>query len=285
MEGVLWGLGCALSWSIANLSIGKAARRFGEVGALAQSQILGALAMIPAALWLEGLPHAPTQRGVLALLAASFAALIAYVGLFTALGKGRISIVIPVMSAWAAIGVLTDALLFEKHVEPLKWVGVGLVVAGNATLAASQRGPDAGQKLAGAGWALVGALGFGLLAPAVDQAGAEFGRLWALPGVWLLELFWGAILWRVFLKRAWPPRATTVGEAWLAGRAGVIEALGFVFMSLGIGYTSVAQVVPAASLSTAFSVTWGLLLLRERPGIVAVLGALLASVGVVITAL
>ena len=48
MEGVLWGLGCALSWSIANLSIGKAARRFGEVGALAQSQILGALAMIPA---------------------------------------------------------------------------------------------------------------------------------------------------------------------------------------------------------------------------------------------
>jgi drug/metabolite transporter (DMT)-like permease len=285
MEGVLWGLGSALSWSIANLSTSKAARRFGEVGALAQSQILGALAVIPAAIWLEGAPPAPTLRGVLALLVASLIALLAYVALFTSLGRGRISIVIPIMSAWAVIGVLTDALFFGAHVEPLKWVGVGLVVVGNATLAASQRGPDAGQKLAGAGWALVGALGFGLLAPAVDQAGAEFGRLWALPGVWLLELFWGAILWRLLLRRAWPPRATTLSDAWLAGRAGVIEALGFVFMSLGIGYTSITQVVPAASLSTAFSVTWGLLLLRERPGIVAVLGALLASVGVVITAL
>lgn len=292
MIGVLWGLVCALAWSAANYNIKPAAASHGDLGALFQAQIAGGLAIIPAALWLEGVPSFSLEpRGQLALGIAGLSAVIAYVGLFAALRRGRLALVAPLISGWTVLSVLIGVLWMGESMGASQWVGVGLVILGNALLARVGGEGDPGEArsgLGGVGWALLSALGFGVMVPAVDVLGADLGRLWAVPAVWSLELVLGVSLWallglaglnlKVFGRQS---LATDLKGAVQVGRVGVLEVLGFVGMSVGVGAAPVAIVAPVASLSTGFSVLWGTWLRGERLTRLALIGAITASVGVV----
>ena len=93
-------------------------------------------------------------------------------------------------------------------------------------------GPDSTPPLA-LGLAVLSALGFGALVPAVDVAGAGVGRLWALPAVWGADL----LIALPFLVGLRLVKARPRGGAdWIrAGRVAFFEGSGFVCMSFALG--------------------------------------------------
>ena len=117
------------------------------------------------------------------------------------------------------------------------------------------------------------------MVPLIDRVGESVGRLWAVALVWGAEL---ALLLPVVvgLRKLILPRGRA--DLLALGGAGVFEVGGFICLSLGLGAATVTIVSPAASLSTLGSVALGVLLLRERVARPALVGALVASVGVVV---
>ncbi len=293
MSGVLWGLLSAITWATANFSIKPAAHRFGDISALVCAQLAGGLLVIPAAALIEGAPGQLPGHHLPLLPLGAMAALVAYVGLFRALRLGRLAVVAPIVSGWTVLSVLIGALWLSEDLTPSQWAGVALVILGNGLLANAQREGDDGDLRAAVGWALLSALGFGVMIPVVDQLGADIGALWAVPTLWGLELATGAALWLLLralgldLAAAFGPQSIPRDARGisLVGRVGVLEALGFVGLSVGISLAPIAIVAPVASLSTGLSVLLGLVLRRERLGAQALTGAILVSVGVVLTAI
>jgi drug/metabolite transporter (DMT)-like permease len=277
--GTLLALGSAISWSLANLAIQSSARRLGSWAALVWAQVLGACAAALVALAWMGPPPAIGSRTALAVGIAGAAALIAYAGLFESLRSGQVSVVTPVVSAWSVVSALVGVTLFQESLGAARACGIALVVIGNAVVARSRGRDRDGTPTAALGWALAAMIGFGCMVPAVEVAGAELGRLWAVPAVWAVELAIGVpLLW--WLGRLAFPRGA--GDWLSAGRAALFEAGGFVAISLALGFAPVTVVSPVSSLSTAGSVLLGVAVLRERLPRAALLGALVACAGVLL---
>jgi drug/metabolite transporter (DMT)-like permease len=205
--------------------------------------------------------------------------------------------VVPVTSLWVVVSTIIGVGWLDNVLSAVGVMGVGLVVAGNIVV--TRYGSDAeGASLApvegpprGTGttprlalvWAAASGIGFGFMVPLVDVIGSSVGRLWALPTLWGAELLLGLPVW---LAMRVLPRLPRGSHEWLmVGRVGLFEITGFVALSMGLSLASVATVSPASSLGTALAVLSGVVLLKERPPKAAIVGALLASLGVVLAAM
>lgn len=278
LKGTLLALTSAVTWALANVAIQGATRRIGSWPALVWAQLIGALLAALAALIIDGVPR--TAGGYAAVALAAVAGLAAYAGLFESLRRGQVAVVTPIISAWSVVSVLVAIFYLG---EPITWpraAGIAAVLIGNVLVtrggAASSSGGTPRSALA---WALLAMLGFGLMVPGVEAAGQHFGRLWAVPAVWLAELALAIPLlgWLGLLRR---PRDR---KDWSeVSKAAICEAAGFIAISLALGAAPVAVVSPIASLSTAGSVLLGVFVLRERLPRQVLIGATLACAGLVL---
>jgi drug/metabolite transporter (DMT)-like permease len=283
--GTLLASVSAVSWALANVAIQNAARRLGSWGALVWSQVIGGAAALVAALLIEGAPGRISTAELGAMAIGGVAALVAYAGLFESLRRGQVAVVTPIMSAWSVVSVMIGVLWFHEPIGLVRALGIAVIVTGNVLVARS--GPRAEGAASGAmegtlgwlGWALLAMFGFGIMVPAVEVAGRGIGRLWAVPAVWTVELAIGIpLLWKLGLLR----RVQGQRDWRAVGSAALLEAIGFVAVSVALGVAPVAVVSPIASLSTAGSVVLGVLVLRERLAIPVLIGATLACAGVVL---
>ena len=278
LKGTLLALTSAITWALANVAIQGATRRIGSWAALVWAQLIGLALSAVAALIIDGVPHTTGGYGAVAL--AAVAGLAAYAGLFESLRRGQVAVVTPIISAWSVVSVLVAIFYLG---EPITWsraVGIGAVVIGNVLVTRGGAASDgAGTPRSAFAWALLAMLGFGLMVPGVEAAGQHFGRLWAVPTVWLAELALAIpLLWGLGLLRR-PHDRRDWGEV---SKAAICEAAGFISISLALGAAPVAVVSPISSLSTAGSVLLGVFVLRERLPRQVLLGAMLACAGLVL---
>jgi drug/metabolite transporter (DMT)-like permease len=126
------------------------------------------------------------------------------------------------------------------------------------------------------------ALGFGLLIPAIGRVSAATGPIGSVAAVFAADILFGLPLaaWRRVDLRP-PPRRAILPVV----LAGVFEIGGFVFIALAVGRAPLVVVAPLASLSSALTVLYAWIVLRDRPPPVAFAGAALACAGVVVLAL
>lgn len=244
------------------------------------AQMAGGIVAVAVAALVEGAPSmAALEVAWPVVLGAGLSAAIAYGGLFMSLGTGQVAIVSPIISAWCVGSVLIMAARGEPPAL-LSGVGVVMVVVGNVVVARSVRGGDEKATPRSALlWAVLGACGFAVMVPLLDAAGARVGRLWTVPLVWAVELLvLVPLLMRLRLLRVPGERADVLA----IGRAAAFEVGGFICISLGLGNAAVSVVSPVSSLSTMGSVALGVWLLQERVARPALLGAVLASAGVVV---
>ncbi|MBA3375616.1 MAG: EamA family transporter [Actinobacteria bacterium] len=171
----LLALGGALSWGAGDFLAGLAARRIAVLTVLALSQAIG-LVGVALWVWLASDPF----PGVVELLPAALAGLAGAIGLgalYRGLAVGAMGIVAPISAAGPIVPLTVDA---ARGVVPdrLQWLGVALVVAGIVVLSREPSG--SGRRIAaGAGLAVVAALGFGLFFVGLD-AGADESAPWAV---------------------------------------------------------------------------------------------------------
>jgi drug/metabolite transporter (DMT)-like permease len=238
---------------------------------------------------------APLTGTVLAwVLLAGAAGLVAYSALFYSLTYAQLSLVVPFTACWSLVAALFGLVVFGERPGGWQLVGAGVVFLG-VLLVSVASGRQEAQQAGGApvppeprggppAWlaALAAGIGFGVMMPAMNQASPAMGAFGTTAASYVLILALGLPIARVLrLELRWPGRR---GASPVVA-AGLFETAGFVLLTVAGRLAPVALVAPVASLASALTVLYAFIFLRERPGAVALAGALLASVGVVLLAL
>jgi len=243
----LLALGGAACWGVGDFLGGLSSRRLAVLTVLVVSQAIGLAGML---VWVvaDGEPF-PGIVELLPAAAAGIAGLVGLAALYRGLAVGAMGIVAPISAASPIVPLAVDA---SKGVVPaaLQWLGIALVLAGIVTLS---REPSAGsgRMAAGAGLAMLAALGFGLFVVGLD-AGADESAAWAVVAA----------------------RATAISialPAALVTRSSLRPPRGALPMLVGVGVFDTGANVLVATATT-----------HGAAGIVAVLGALYPVVTVIL---
>ena len=292
--GILMGLLASASWAAANVFVQRSSRQLGPFRALVWTQVAGGVALAPAALVLDR--RSGQVDGAVAgwIAFAAVAGVIGYASMFWAYERGRLSIVVPVLSSWSVVASAFSLIVLHQRLRTSQLAGAALVAMGVVVVSRFARKADGGAEGAAGPSpgprrsrgallaAACAALGFGLLIPVIDRLAPVFGRLGTIPIVFASDLVLGlplAALARVDLR--FPPRA-----AWPSVLAAALfETIGFVWISLGVARAPVAIVSPFAGLASAFTVAFAWFALGERPARPLFAGVVLVCAGVVVLAL
>ncbi len=274
----LLALAGALSWGIGDFIAGLAARRTAVLTVLAVSQAIGLLGVT---LWV--LIARDPFPGVPELLPAALAGLAGAIGLgalYRGLAMGAMGIVAPISAASPLVPLTVDA---ARGIVPgaLQVLGVVLVLAGIVTLS---REPASGSQriAAGAGMAIVAALGFGLFVVGLD-AGADESAPWAVVAARsasvTLAVTAALLVTRTSLR---PPRALL--PALVA--VGLFDTGANVLVAFATTKGAAGIVAVLSALYPVVTVVLARLLLDERlgasrraGGVVALAGAALVAAG------
>ena len=172
----LLALAGALGWGVGDFLGGLAARRLAVLTVLAVSQAVGLVGVLVWAV-LSG----DAFPGVVDLLPAAGAGIAAMVGLgalYRGFAIGAMGIVAPISAAAPVVPLAVDASRGDVPAA-LQWLGVALVLTGIAVLSREPRADGQRVIAAGAGLAVVAALGFGLFFVGID-AGSDESAPWAV---------------------------------------------------------------------------------------------------------
>jgi drug/metabolite transporter (DMT)-like permease len=268
----------AFSWGVGDFLGGLAARRIAVVTVLAISQAIG---LAGVAVWLvvtrEPFPGAPE------LLPAALAGIAGVVGLgalYRGLAIGAMGIVAPISAASPVVPLAVDAV--QGNVPgALQWAGIALVLVGIVTLSREPSGAAGGRIAAGAGLALLAALGFGLFVVGLD-AGADESAPWAVAAARSTSVGIAVAAALVTATSLRPPRAllpTLVG-------IGLFDTGANVFVAVATTQGAAGIVAVLSALYPVVTVVLARIVLAERispgrraGGIVALTGAALVAAG------
>jgi len=172
----LLALSGAVLWGVGDFLGGFASRRLAVLAVLAISQAVG---LAGVALWvLIASDRFPALSEILPAAAAGVAGLIGLGALYRGLAVGAMGIVAPISAASPVVPLVVDA---GRGLTPtvLQLLGIVLVLVGIVTLSREPRGVETRRIAAGAGLAVVAALGFGGFIVGLD-AGSDESAPWAV---------------------------------------------------------------------------------------------------------
>jgi drug/metabolite transporter (DMT)-like permease len=263
--GILLGLTAALSWGLADYFAALASRRTGAFRVVVGFH-LGAMALLFALLLVTGEGLTDVSGGDLAWLAfVGVLGGLSYLAFYRALAIGPISIVSPIVSAYAAVTVVCAVLIGGERLSGGETAAILVVIVG-VLLASS----DLAQlrrleriALLGILLALVTAIVIGAFVYGVAYFSAEYG--WLVPIV-LARGFSTLFLLAVSLRGGeW--RFTDRSPRLLATIAGiaVVDTLGYVAFNFGVRHADTSVVATAAAPYAVVPIVAGVTLLHERP--------------------
>jgi drug/metabolite transporter (DMT)-like permease len=172
----LLALSGAALWGAGDFLGGLSSRRLSVLAVLAISQAVG-LAGIALWIWISSDPY-PGLSEILPAAAAGIAGIIGLAALYRGLAVGAMGIVAPISAASPLVPLAADV---ARGMTPalLQWLGIVLVLAGIVALSREPSGVGGERIAAGAGLAVVAALGFGGFVVGLD-AGSDKSAPWAV---------------------------------------------------------------------------------------------------------
>ncbi|HSE82110.1 MAG TPA: DMT family transporter [Gaiellaceae bacterium] len=263
--GILLGLTAALSWGLADYFAAITSRRTGPFRVvlgfhLVAMVLLGGLLVITEA----GLSDVST--GDLAWLA--FVGLLgglSYLAFYQALAIGPISIVSPIVSAYAAVTVVCAVLIGGERLAAGETAAIVVVIIG-VLLASSdlaQMGKLKRIALLGILLALITAVVIGAFVYGVAHFSADYG--WLVP-IFLARGFSTLFLLAISLRMGdwrFPDRSPRLlGMITLIA---VVDTLGYVAFNFGVRHADTTVVATAAAPYAVVPIVAGVLILHERP--------------------
>jgi drug/metabolite transporter (DMT)-like permease len=281
--GLVLALLTSIAWAFGNVFVQRSSRAVGEARSLLWSFLFGGV-MSAACVPLFDRPSAPVDGSAIAwLIGAGVSSLTAYGGMFFAFSRGDLTLTVPFVSSWSLVAGLIGLVVFGERPLPLQLVGAGVVFAGVMLVALGTGAAPAPNARVPSRWARAAAalagVAFGVMFPAMSQAAPAFGTFGAAALVYAISLLLGlpiALLAKLDLRL--PPRS-----AWpVVLGTGLTETAGFILLTAAGVVAPLSVVAPVASLAAAFTVIYAFVFLRERPGRRALVGAFLASAGVVV---
>ncbi len=282
---MIFGLGAAIGWGLADLFAALSGRRIGSWATVAIAQVASAL-LVGGVLLLVGPDLGDLRRVAGWLVPSALLAGIAYVSLYRALELGPIAVVSPVLAAYAVIPVLLAVMLLSETLSGVQLVGVVVTIAGAILTSTDLRALRAGthRMPPGLRWAVVSTLLFGVAAYVFAWASQRAG--W-LPAMWLSRTS-SAVLLLVIAAVIRGRGGTTLATASSGPALGLAALVGVIDLSGTMAYARGAE-VGLVSIVTAISATYpivpvfgGVALFRERPAPNQYLGVAMVVAGLVL---
>lgn len=275
---VLFGLVAALCYGTSNFVARISGKSGGVLPTLVWSQILLFFVATVVSFYFKSWPQGSHREYMFA--SASAVAIVVGTGcLYRAVATGRLTVVVPIMSAYGAVTGLL-AMTTGEPPTSLTFAGLTLTVVG-AILSAVQSEPKGRGTSSGLSFALGSALlfGFGYWLQGTFVLPA-FGPG---PTIWLYYLH-AAILFTLTAIVIRRPLFTFDGSRQIGALVltALLSGSGFVATMLALKGGDVAIGSAVSSTSTAVSALLGFLWLKERPGLAGWVGMMSVVVGVII---
>lgn len=278
MLALALGLAAGLAWGVADFVGGLKSRKLALVTVLVASQAAG-LVLVAALVAARGEAPPAAEYAFYGALS-GLAGVLGLAAFYRGLAIGAMSIVAPISATAAAIPV-TAGLLSGDRPSGLQLGGMALAVAGVA-LASRERVEEEGlpdrRMAAGAGLALVSAVGFGSFFLAMDAA-SDADVFWAI----LVNRMTGVSLLAALTAVLRPRLAMDSGDARALLAVGVLDIGANSLFALAAAQGLVSVVSVLASLYPIVTVVLARFVLRERiqPAQRAGVGAALAGVALI----
>lgn len=283
--GILLGLTAALSWGLADYFAAVASRRTGSARVVLGFH-LAAMVLLAGLMVVTGEGLAGVSSGDLAWLAlVGLLGGLSYLAFYRALEIGQISIVSPIVSAYAAVTVVCAVLIGGERLGGGETVAIVVVMLG-VVLASS----DLAQMrrlervaLLGILLALATAVLIGVFVYGVAYFSADYG--WLVP-IFLARGFSTLFLVAVSLRTGdwrFPDRSPRL-LATIALIA-VVDTLGYVAFNFGVRHADTSVVATAAAPYAVVPIVAGVMLLHERPRVTQWSGIALVIAGLVLLGL
>lgn len=278
---MIYGLGAAVGWGMADVGAAVAGRRIGSVAATVVAQVTSlvvvaflVLAIRPA--WTgdaENLIVLATNGGIVGA---------AYLAHYRALELGPVAIVSPIVAAYAVPPVVLAIVLLDESLAGIVLAGIAVTIVGIVLTSTDLRGVEAdGTSRAGVPLAVISMLLFGL---ATFVLGREAQVLGWLPASAIGRGFSVAVLLLIVLVLR--PRlrggAMALGGAALVGLA---DIGGVALYSIGAERGLISIVTAASATFVIIPVAAGIAFLGERPAPNQLLGVGLVVVGLLMVGL
>jgi len=281
--GVLFGLGAALSWGLADFWGRGLSHRVGALRAVLRVEISGLIALSAAIAldWGGTLARWDWPSvGVMALT--GLAGVVALLSLYRGFEVGILSVVSPITASAPAVSVTLAVLFLGERLGALQVAGIVLTILGIALMSTDFRQLRAVKlhhlwRAAGLGWALLAFLSFGL---AFFGIGVAAPRLGAIQAMWVLRLVSLAALLFVFVARGSRDRPAQTAPWWRGAHVGLFDSGGGLFIAWGVQVGTVAVVSTVSSLFTAVTVLLAWVFVKERLAWNQLAGFLLILLGV-----
>jgi drug/metabolite transporter (DMT)-like permease len=283
--GILLGLTAALSWGLADYFAAVASRRTGSFRVVLGFHLV-AVVLLALVLVGTGETLSDVSSGDLAwFMFLGLLGALSYVAFYRALAIGPISIVSPIVSAYAAVTVVCAVLIGGERLGGGETAAIVVVLLG-VLLASSdlaQLGALERIVLLGILLALATAVLIGVFVYGVAYFSAEYG--WLVPIV-LARGFSTFFLVAVSLRGGewrFPDRSprllTTI--ALIA----VVDTVGYVAFNFGVRHADTSVVATAAAPYSVVPIVAGVVLLHERPRATQSTGMALVIAGLILLGL
>ena len=282
---MIYGLGAAIFWGIADLFAAFSGRRVGVAATVLLSQVAAAVA-ISVVVLASGHDLDRLDEVVGWLLPITAVTAVAYVTLYRALELGPIALVSPLLASYAVIPVLLAVIFLDETLGSVEIAGAAVTIGGAVVTSADVRSLRARTRVPAAAlpWALASTVLFGTAAYAVAWSAKRVGWLTSL---WLVRtstalLFVIAAVVAIAVVR--PALRGTLSTRAVA----VCALLGLADLAGTISYSRGSE-VGLVSIVTAVSATYplipvfgGIALLDERPAINHYIGVAMVIAGLLL---
>jgi drug/metabolite transporter (DMT)-like permease len=260
---VIYGLGAAIGWGMADLGAAVAGRRIGSMTATVVAQVTSLLAI--AILVVAIRPEWTGDAGNVWILASNGAIVgLAYLAHYRALELGPVAVVSPIVAAYAVPPVVLAVVLLDETLAGPVLVGAIVTLVGVAVASTDLRAAS-GERFSGPGVpiGIVSMLLFGLATFTLGRQAQVVG--W-LPATALGRTFSVITLLLIAAVRRPPLRGADATGLRTAAAAGVADIAGVAMYSFGAEVGSISIVTAASATFVLFPIVGGVVLFGERPG-------------------
>ncbi len=287
MIPIVFGLATAALWAATTLGSARSSRLIGPWSTLAWVMLVGLILAVPLVVLTAG-PVAFTQTDIVHLVIAGIANSVGLLLVYTALRRGKVGVVGPIVSTEGAIGATLAVVLGGDPVTViavvlLAVITIGVVMSATERAPAPLPDPAAGDRgpvvvipnaAVTAALALGGAILFGLNLYATGRIATQLPIAWAILPARLAGVIGVAVplivMRRLRLTRAAAPFVILVGCAEIAGVA---------TYSLGARESAAITSVIASQFAGVAAIA-AFLLFGERLGRLQVAGVIVIAIGV-----
>jgi drug/metabolite transporter (DMT)-like permease len=282
---VIYGLGTALGWGVADFMAAIVSRRVGVVAALLLAQFAGLLCLGVFFVFTHPSLEVTFAQGAL-LVGNGLIASVAYYSLYKGLELGPIALVSPIVSAYAAFTIVLAVVFLNEAIGGAELLGMLVTFGGVALASTDLRAFRSGRATHGPGvrFALVSMLAFGASTFLIARLARDLG--WFLP---------------VTISRITTTTALLVGSAILhrepsfqkvdsrslleCAVIGVADVGGLILYARGSQLGMVSIVAAASAAYAVIPVIGGVVVFRERPVMNQIVGIVVVFAGLLLLGL